>query len=49
MEEAIDTLKAIFRYAKDDNYSSDEALDIITELLEVHFAHAGVNPEDEEE
>lgn len=48
-EELIETLKQIRKIAADEGFSSDEALDVIMELVEVTLSHQGVFFDDEDE
>jgi len=48
-EDVIETLKAIYKVANDEGFSSEEALDIIMEIVEVQLSQHGVMLEDEED
>ena len=48
-EDVIETLKAIYKVANDETFSSEEALDVIMEIVEVQLSQHGVMLEDEED
>jgi hypothetical protein len=48
-DDLIETLKQIHKIAQDETFSSDEALDIIMELVEVTLSHHGSSLDDDEE
>jgi hypothetical protein len=47
-DDLIETLKQIHKIAEDETFSSEEALDIIMELVEVTLAHHGSSLDDDE-
>lgn len=48
-DDLIETLKQIHKIAEDETFSSEEALDIIMELVEVTLSHHGSSLDDDEE
>ena len=48
-EDVIEALKAIYKVANDEGFSSEEALDIIMEMVEVQLSQHGVSLEEDEE
>jgi hypothetical protein len=48
-DDLIETLKQIHKIADDETFSSEEALDIIMELVEVTLSHHGSSLEDDED
>jgi hypothetical protein len=49
MEEMIESLKAIYKVANDETFSSEEALDIIMEIVEEQLNQQGISPIEPEE
>jgi hypothetical protein len=47
-EDVIETLKAIYKVANDEGFSSEEALDVIMEIVEVQLNQHGVSLENED-
>ena len=48
-EDVIETLKAIYKVANDEGFSSEEALDVIMEIVEVQLSQHGVSLDEDED